>query len=334
MNTQTGYYRLAAMGTVSLLVVVVLGLRSHVLLGALWGNSGFVQVNYLLSQKHTTTTLSNETISTLQKATAYHHDQPSAWRALGYVALRAGDQEAAVRAWRNSPAVVGELIEKGQAAQLTNDQDAALTWFSLATRVAPESADGWFFLGLAQEAQGEWSLAIESYTAAVGRPDRARVGDSDPYFRLARARWQVEGVVAQEAILADLQQALEADDFLGGWARAQTHYVRGLVLKEIGQTREAAAEFDQVINHLPDDYWARVQLGLLAWEVDQDVLAAEAWLQAAAEIAPNNKWAYRYLGQIYAANDRPEQAAAIYEQVLALDPNDAVATAFLSQPAP
>ncbi len=332
MNVLTRYYRLAALGLASLLVVVVLGLRSNVLLGAIWSNSGFLQYNYVLSQELQTTFLQNSAIAALQKATAYNAHLPSTWRVLGYMAHRVGDQETAVRAWKNSPAVVSELIAKGQAAQLANDQERALTWFNLVIRVTPELADGWFFQGLAQEAQGEWPLALESYATAVGRSDRLRVGYSDPYFRLARARWQLEGSTAQETILADLRQALDSDDFLGEWARAQTHYLRGLVLREMGRPDEATAEFDWVITHQPDDYWSRIQLGLLAWEADQDAQAAEAWLQAAAEIAPDNKWAYRYLGQIYEANDRLDQATAMYEQVLALDPNDAVATAYLTQP--
>lgn len=331
MTTLTRHYRLAAVGLGSLLVVAVVALRSSVLLGALWGNSGFVQFNHILSQDISSTSLYSRTTAALQKATTYNQQRQSAWRALGYIAFLVGDEATAVRAWKNAPTMANEIIENGQVAQLADDQDAALSWFSLVTRIAPELADGWFFLGLAQESQGDWSLAVESYETAVSQPNRDRVGQSDPHFRLGRARWQVQGSEARDVVLAELQQALEADDFGGDWARVQAHYVRGVVLMQTGQELEAATEFNWIIKHEPDDYWAHVQLGLLAWEVDQDATAAEAWLQEAVELVPNNKWAYRYLGAVYEATGQNDQAAAMYQRVLALDPNDVAATAFLSQ---
>jgi Tfp pilus assembly protein PilF len=73
-----------------------------------------------------------------------------------------------------------------------------------------------------------------------------------------------------------------------------------------------------------------VQLGLLLWELDHDRIAAEQLLQTAIQLDETNKWAYRHLGQIYKATGRMDKATAMYQKVLALDPRDEVAAAFLA----
>jgi tetratricopeptide (TPR) repeat protein len=331
MRTLTRQYRLVALGIGSLLVVGVVALRSSLLLGAFWSNSGFVQFNHTLSQDISSPSLYTRTAAALEKATTYNPQNDSAWRALGYTSFLMGDEATAVGNWQNAPSMVGEIIGKGQAARLEDNHKAALFWFDLATQIAPELADGWYFLGLEQESQGDWVQAVESYQTAVSRVNGERVGRSDPYFRRGRARWQVEGGEAKEEVLADLQQALETDDFTGEWARIQTHYLRGVVLKQAGQGGEAAAEFSWVVENDPDDYWAHVQLGLLAWELDDDVVAAEAWLLKANDLAENNKWAYRYLGQLYEELGRNDEAETMFRKVLAFDPDDPIAAAYLSQ---
>jgi tetratricopeptide (TPR) repeat protein len=329
MTAKTRRYRLVALGIGSLLVVAVVALRSSVLFGAVWSNSGFVQFNRLLSQNVSSPILYSEATASLEKATAYDHQNDSAWRALGYVAFLGGNETAAIHAWKNAPSMTGELIEKGQEAQQEGDNNEALRWFDLVTRIAPDLADGWYFLGQAFEGQGDWQSAAESYETAVSCPTRERMGYSDLSFRLGRARWQVGD--DQAVILAALDQALLADDFSGDWAREQSHYFRGVVLKQTGQGREAAREFAWVVAHARDDYWAHVQLGLLTWELDHDQTAAERLLQTAIQLDETNKWAYRHLGQIYEATGQMDRATAMYRKVLALDAEDEVAAIFLSQ---
>jgi tetratricopeptide (TPR) repeat protein len=328
MTGLTRKYGLVILSLTAILAMMVVGLRSATLLGFMWANTGFLQFNHTLSQDVSNSSIFSHAIAALRKATNYYPNNDSAWRALGYAAYYSGDETAAVRAWKHAPLIVNELIDKGLEAQRAGHKEAALPWFELVTRIAPDLADGWFLLALAYEDAGDWSSAADFYATAVSRPTSERVGYSDLNFRLGRARWQAGE--DEELALAALDQALQADDFSGDWAREQSHYVRGVVLRQAGRGREAATEFAWVVAHAPDNYWAHVQLGLLAWEVDEDVATAEKWLQKAIPLAANNKWVYRHLGQIYKSSGQLDRAAAMYQTVLSLDPNDEIAAAFLS----
>ena len=53
---------------------------------------------------------------------------------------------------------------------------------------------------------------------------------------------------------------------------------------------------------------------------DKDVAMAEAEIRQALELSPQNKWAYVHLGGIYRQEGWIEEAAAMYQQALEIDP--------------
>jgi len=96
------------------------------------------------------------------------------------------------------------------------------------------------------------------------------------------------------------------------------------VLRERGRLREAVEAFGRVIEIQPDHYEAHQNLGsALAGLCQFD--AALKHHQRALELRPQGRDAYRHLGAVYYALGRPEEAAAIYRQWLAIAPHDPVA---------
>ena len=61
--------------------------------------------------------------------------------------------------------------------------------------------------------------------------------------------------------------------------------------------------------------------GIATYERDEDAVAAEAEILKAVELAPQSKWVRYYLGDIYRKEGRTNEAAAMYEQALAIDPD-------------
>jgi len=62
-------------------------------------------------------------------------------------------------------------------------------------------------------------------------------------------------------------------------------------------------------------------LGIAIYERDKDATTAEAELLKALELAPQARWAYYHLGEIYQQEGRADEATVMYEQALEIAPD-------------
>ena len=127
---------------------------------------------------------------------------------------------------------------------------------------------------------------------------------------------------AEEQAFAYLDKAIALDDFASNSRRISARYNRGDLLRATGRYSEARAEYEWVLERKPNDYWAYIQLGGLAWEAEGDGAQAEAMYLRAVEISPNQKWGYRSLGSLYRDLGRTAEALQMYLKVLEIDPAD------------
>ena len=58
---------------------------------------------------------------------------------------------------------------------------------------------------------------------------------------------------------------------------------------------------------------------------DKDAVAAETEIRQAIELASQNKWGYYHLGEIYRQEGRVDEARAMYERALEINPQFAAA---------
>lgn len=316
----------------SAVLLLALALRSAPVQGAMNRNWGYLiwnqaQAAPAAGRNAITGARLNQAATRLAHATQDAPEYDSGWRALGFIKLAQGDEQEALAAWRRAGEMAGELIRRGLSAETDGADREALSWYLRATQVAPETTDAWSYLGLLYEKMGDRAAAVEAYASGAKRSASEQFGRSDLYYRQASGMRSLPGATDWEEILAATDAAARENDFRSAWNRVQLHALRGEALRELGRPAEAAQAYAQVLTEQPEDYWANVHLGNLTWELERDLARSEELFLTALKTRQDNKWAYRGLAEIYLAEGRREEALALYETVLRLDPNDAVAGA-------
>ena len=226
--------------------------------------------------------------------------------------------EAMVSEWRAARLTAESFIDRGEAVRRAHRDEEALVWYERAVMLAPELAEPWYYIGLAYEGMEAWEKALQSYSQGLALHPRS--GMSSFYFRLGNVKHRY--LDDQQDAWTDYATALTTNDFYQEWEKAQTHYKRGELLYQWGQGEEAIEEFRRALDISPRHYWAHIQLGIAYWKTRGDARAAEAMFEEATRIYPNNKAAYRFLGDIHTAQGELIQARDAYLTVLSLDPSD------------
>jgi tetratricopeptide (TPR) repeat protein len=247
---------------------------------------------------------------------------PSAWRGLGWTYVTAGQYSSAVDAWQHGGFGAVDLISLGEVARSNNDYETALLWYQQAMDVAPELTDPWYYIGLAYVDMEKWKLALEAFQRGTEKINHKTIGPSSVYYRIGwLAQRHLDPPDINQAQSA-YEMALAIDDFSSSEERTQVHFSLGEVLHQVGREAEALQEYEWVVKHQPDHYWAHIQLGVLYWQFERDLAQAERVLFRAMRLNPQKKWAYRWMGAVYQQSGRRELAIEMYFRVLEIDPRD------------
>ena len=247
---------------------------------------------------------------------------------LGTAWQKQGQPDAAAIYWRQLPDPVPYLHLWGDHYWAESAYGAAAGWYQQAVDLAPAEAYNHYLLGLAQQKAGRLAAAQASFLAAQARlPDDgltdSRLAQSDLLFQLTN----VSLLLAEPDwadVLAQLDRAIALDDFGSDlFVPAQTHYLRGEALRALTRYQEAAAAYEQAFTVLPGHYLAYVRLGNLAAGPLRDLAYAETLFQTAISVDGTRVPAYLGLGDVYERSDRAAAAAAVYQQVLQLEPDNA-----------
>lgn len=242
---------------------------------------------------------------------------------LGTAWQKQGQPDTAAIYWRQLPDPVPYLHLWGDHYGAESAYGAAAGWYQQAVDLAPAEAYNHYLLGLAQQKAGRLAAAQASFLAAQARLPDDRLAQSDLLFQLAN----VSLLLAEPDwadVLAQLDRAITLDDFGSDlFVPAQTHYLRGEALRALTRYEEAAAAYEQAFTVLPGHYLAYVRLGNLAAGPLRDLAYAETLFQAAIAIDAARVPAYLGLGDVYERTSRPAAAAAVYQTVLQLQPDNA-----------
>jgi tetratricopeptide (TPR) repeat protein len=155
----------------------------------------------------------------------------------------------------------GELAETDGQLRLEFAGDAT----SLPITRAPQTADGWFDVGVAHEAAGELHAAIEAYRAAL------RVGGTSAKIAFALAHALAEAGLHDQAA-ERYAQVLELDP---GNADAWNNV--GVILSALGQHEAARRAYCQSLEIRPDDARVHFNLADALDEIGRNAEAAPHW---------------------------------------------------------
>jgi tetratricopeptide (TPR) repeat protein len=232
-----------------------------------------------------------------------------------------------VAAWQNTQVSAVELLDNGQKAEADGAIAEALDWYLRAVEVDPQLVAAWEGAGLIYEEEADWPAAIAVYEEAIASVPR----NSDLLYHLGRVIGQATWPTDWATILQLADRAITNNAFLQDWNSRQTHLMRADALRGLGRHLEALNEYQWVLARYPDDYWASLGRADTTWQALGDVPGAEKLFLAAIASNPDNKWGYRELAEFYATLGRIDEARALYERVLQLDPGDNAATKWLAQ---
>ncbi len=250
------------------------------------------------------------------------HLDSTIWRGLGYAHLWQEEERPALEDWQKASYNLDMVAEMHHWAALNMAQgqtDAARQWYERAISLDGDKADTWYFAARFLEDIGETATAIDYYQTGYATGQFEQVGVSDLALRLGRIAYLAEAWADSDYWL---NLALAEDDFRQSDRTWEAHYTRGESWRLRGDLATAAPDFEWVVAHRPNHYWAHIRLAQVRWLVEAVPDAAEALLQQAINIDPDQKWAYKILGDLYRERGQLEAAMAMYRLALEQDPAD------------
>jgi tetratricopeptide (TPR) repeat protein len=173
--------------------------------------------------------------------------QDGRYRALllaGERALDAGDPAAAIEAFSGAialrPDAMVAFFRRGEIYHAERRDDEAIRDLRDAARLAPDAPQPLVALGDVYDGQGDRSRAAVWYGQAA-----VRLKDQDPglLYKLALARYRAG---APASAVEPLRTAIGRNDSIG-----QTHYLLGLVYRDMGNVDGALASLERAVRVAP-----------------------------------------------------------------------------------
>jgi Flp pilus assembly protein TadD len=175
-----------------------------------------------------------------------------------------------------------------------------------------DSADAWFYLGEAQQAQGRTAEALTALQCAV------RLRPRQPYWLIRLGAALADAGKLDEAVTT-LRQALALEPGL-----ADAHYQLGVVLARQGQAEQAITSYQEAARLQPQHVEALTNLGVLLAQQKRLPEAVDT-LRRAVAIRPTFAKAHHNLGVALAEQGKLVEAADSLRRALEHQPDYAEA---------
>lgn len=293
-------------------------------------NVGLALLNRTMAAESPRTSVLATAEDVLASGAAAEEVYPRQRRALGLVLAAGGREEEAAMIWLGVGQMATELMSWGDRARNAGQYEEARIWYERASRLSPDNPSLLYYRGLMEQRLEHLAHARSLYEQGLQFLPDSKIGKSDFYGRLGELALQSKPPDFPEAT-SIFRRALAISDFGDPGGESSVHYHLGEALLALGQPKEAKKEFEWIVARQPTHYWSWMQLGKLAWDVDGNLEKAERNLHQAMSIDPDSKWAYRIMGRVYQDAGRLEEAAAMYQKTLQLDPKDPIATMGLNE---
>jgi len=258
------------------------------------GNWGQLAINHQLYP---------QAVGILERAVALDEGNGSAQWGLAEAYAGVGREEEALHRWRIAGADPKELAERGQAARLAGQLEAAEAWLRRALTLDAMLSEGWYYLGLLRADRGRHGEAVQALRKAL---ETGHSGDALPADarRVLGILLLAEGSIPEatshfRAMLAedpgdirtrfDLAQALS---LAGDYPAARAELEAGMAALEAGRTAGDALQYAALRLELA------VALTTNANRQD-DLAAAQRWGKLAKQLEPRHAFPYTDLAELY-----------------------------------
>ncbi len=205
-------------------------------------------------------------------------DYTQAHFSLGNLLQKAGDSRAAIASFQraiegaaeNNPGYCESLLKLGSLSRELGRVDDARGYLRRAIQLRPDVAEGHFFLGNLEGAEGNWPLAIECYENTV----RLNPGMAVAQNRLGAALQTQKDL---EAAMTHYRIAIQHQPNYG-----EAYFNLGTALAELGRIDEAIGQYELAARHTPDFIPAHINLGAIYQDRGQEERALEQIKRALA----------------------------------------------------
>ncbi len=186
--------------------------------------------------------------------------------------------------------------------------DKAIAAAQKAVALDPGYAEAYAFLAEAHLAAGQTDEAQIEAQMAV----QLNQGCAEAHRNLACVLKEQK---RDEAALAELLKAAELEPNL-----SLRHYELGLLYQKMNQHDKAITAFERAIELYPYFAWAYSVLGKSYYDSREDKELALSTLEKALALAPQYALTYYYMGYVHSESGECDQATAMFEQALVIDP--------------
>ncbi len=252
----------------------------------------------------------NDAIGKAPKAGGPHYS-------LGCVLERLGDSQGALDAYRAAYTANGkyEVAIGAYALLLARTGHGPDAEQVLAAKHAPDSVRLTTYLAEVKSLEGDSPGAqLLAQQALAKQPDfkDAMIVIARDYYR--GHRWDL----AKYALQAILDGADDGSIPPRDKDNPEALLMRGLIERDMGQRKEAIADFEKAISKRPDLFEAYISLGEMKLEAG-NATEAQTPLEKAVRYAPNVAVAHLDLGDCYRLLGRPGDAKAELDKALTMD---------------
>lgn len=195
---------------------------------------------------------------------------------------------------------------RGRAFFLLDAYEQAIAHFTRAIELRPDFGDAYHQRARARYRVGDLGSCIADNIIA----ERYLPDDPLIFYRRALAYFDQGD---NDRALADYRKALELDD-QSGFA-TDAYRMVALILKRQGQFEDAAQAISTAIDRLPNEIGLRRERAEIYLELDQ-IDAAEADIDAAAQVDPNRPEIFYLRGRVAAAQGEHVQAVEAYSAAI------------------
>jgi tetratricopeptide (TPR) repeat protein len=197
------------------------------------------------------------------------------------------------------------VFQRGSRAMQQGDAAVAEQQFRAATRLAPDFAEAWLDLGLAQLKGGKLTDAIPSIRQALKLDPSAH----GAHLFLGIAEYQTDQI---DDALADLQSAVQEDG-----NNPQTLLWLGIVELDTGHPDQATGPLDRASQLAPDD------IGILDYRVQAHMAVARESYTQIYKLDAGSWRLHRLNAQIDAEARQHTLAIGEYQQAIQIAPKEA-----------
>jgi tetratricopeptide (TPR) repeat protein len=256
-----------------------------------------------------------------QKYTELKPKNPLGYLELGFVNESLGDQSSANAAWTTAKIGSDVFLEVGKQNRKEKRYEEAAEWDKRAIGLTPQDGDGWYEIGLLYNEMGRPDMAIEAFQQSLDSP-KLSPGMSSIYYQIGKSYLSINNDADVLKARTAFEKAIEIDEFIQEWEKADSHYRLGIIAKLEGEDiKKSIEEFKTAVNVFPNHVNAHIALGEAYYYSNMGLQTAEDEFRIALEIDPKNEWGYYRLGEIYRKAGIPDKAIEMYRQTLKIDPS-------------